>query len=80
MKHRLNEAFCVCLKNKTLRNCLFFFFSITFQNDGEFGAKTCLIDLRAATTIQLFVAIKRNFSGLFFSKQVTAKRNSPETS
>ena len=38
-----------------------------FRNIGEFGAKKYFADQRtAATTIQLFVAIKGNVCGLFF--------------
>ena len=37
-----------------------------FQNIGEFGAKNYFVDHETTSTIQLFVATKGNFSGLFF--------------
>ena len=37
-----------------------------FQNIGEFGAKRYFRYRQAANTIQLVVAIKGHFSGLFF--------------
>ena len=55
---------------KALRNCLSFssflhhFSGITGKK--LFGAKCYFTDLRTANIIQLFVAIKGNFSGLFF--------------
>ena len=45
----------------------FFFFSPPlFRNNGEFGAKKYFMDHRTGNTIQLFVAIKGHFSGIFF--------------
>ena len=64
------NLYCVCLKSITLCNCLSPSTSASlphfFQNIGEFGAKKYFTDQRAANTIQLFVAIKGDFSGLFF--------------
>ena len=61
-------SYCVCLKSITL--CLSpssSSASVTFfQEYQEFGAKKYFIDHRTANTIQLFVIIKSNFSGLFF--------------
>ena len=35
-----------------------------FWNNGEFGAKKYFTDIQTANTVQLFTAIKGNFSGL----------------
>ena len=37
-----------------------------FRNIGKFGAKEYFMDHQTANTIQLFIAIKGNFSGIFF--------------
>ena len=37
-----------------------------FLNNEEFGARKCFTGYRTANAIQLFVAIKRHFTGLFF--------------
>ena len=37
-----------------------------FRNIGKFGTKKHFTDHQSANTIQLFVAIKGTFSGLFF--------------
>ena len=58
-KVRPEKCLCVCLKSKTLCNCLSFSsFSHTFRNNGEFGSKKYFTDHRTANRIQLFVAIK----------------------
>ena len=48
-----------------------------FQNIEEFDAKIYFTNRQIALTIQLFVAVKRNFSSLFFSEHIKAKGNSP---
>ena len=62
--------YCVCLKSKTLCSCQFSLSSLfspwLFRNICEFGAKKYFADHRTANTIQLFVATKGSFSGLFF--------------
>ena len=60
---------CVCLESITPCNCLAVCFlpsSRLFENIGEFGAKKYFTEHRTANAIQLVVAIKENFSGLFF--------------
>ena len=37
-----------------------------FRNIGKFGAKEYFMDHQTANTIQLFIAIKGNFSGILF--------------
>ena len=50
-----------------------------FQNIEKFRAKKYFTDHWTANTIQLFVALKENFSGVYsFSKQVATKDNFPE--
>ena len=44
----------------------FFFYPLLFRNNGEVGAKKYSTDHQTANTVQLFVAIKGHFSGLFF--------------
>ena len=59
----------VCLKGKTFCICFFSPSSSSpglFQKIEEFGAKKKFTDHQTATTIQIFVAIKGNFSGLIF--------------
>ena len=59
-----------CLKSITRCNCLSPSVSSMpriFQSIGESGAKKYFTDHRTANTVQLFVAIKGNLSGLFFS-------------
>ena len=47
--------------------CYLFSFGVeTFRNIREFGGKKNSTDHRKTNTIQLFVAIKGTFSGLFF--------------
>ena len=43
-----------------------FIHDFLFRNTGEFGAKKYFTDHQTANTIQLFVALKWTFSGLFF--------------
>ena len=56
------------LENHNASYLPIFFFSSPplLRNNGEFGAKSFFTDFRTANTIQLFVAIKKTFSGLFF--------------
>ena len=44
----------------------FFFCPLLFRNNGELGAKKIFYGPSTAYAIQLFVAIKGHFSGLFF--------------
>ena len=61
------NIYWVCLKSKTLWICQFSpFSSCSPQLFGRFGGKKYFSDHRAATAILLVVAIKENFSGLFF--------------
>ena len=59
--------YCVCLKSKTLRNCLsssaflHHFYRNNENSNGEFGAKKYFTGRSTADTIQLFVAIKGIF-------------------
>ena len=53
-----------------------------FRNIGKFGAKKQFTDRRHANTIQLFVSIKGNFSGLFLNmsqRRAIPQVNSPVT-
>ena len=56
-----------------------FFISTAFPEYRGIQRKTNFTDHRTADTMQLFVAVKGNFSGLFFPEQVAAKVNFPET-
>ena len=63
------SAFCICLQSIALCNCLVICFLLPLRllwNIGELVAKKYFIDYRTANTIQLIVAIKGDFSGLFF--------------
>ena len=57
--------FCVCMKGKTLCDCLRFSsccdFASLIRNIGEFGAKNYFTGHRTSNTIKLFVPIKRKF-------------------
>ena len=66
--NRLFHRFIVCLKRKTFCISLFFpsSYQRVFRNIGEFGAKQYVWDHLTVNTIQLFVAIKGNFSHPFF--------------
>ena len=66
-----STLFCVCLKATTIYNCLFLLLLLILcQNLPEYwGIRTKIILYRDHWTVQIiqsFVAIKRNFSGLFF--------------
>ena len=54
------------VRHNTLELPVSFFSAERFWNIGEFWAKKHFRDYRTANTVQLFVAIKRNFSSLFF--------------
>ena len=54
-----NKALCICRFSASSSPQL-------FQNKLEFGAKKYFTGHQTANTIPLFVAIKGNFSGLFF--------------
>ena len=76
---------CVCLKSKTLCNCLpsssflHFFSGITGNSKVEFGAIKYFTDYWTAKTIQLFVAMSENFFLVYsFSEYVAAKGNSKD--
>ena len=60
-------AFASKAKRFTFYGFLHFFLSCLFLNISEFGAEKYFTDHQSLNTIQLFVAIKRNFSGPFFS-------------
>ena len=70
--------FCVCLKSKTPCICRISPSSSSrhLQNIGEFGVKKYFTGHQTINIIELFVAVKGNFSG-FFSEKST-KGNSPE--
>ena len=59
-------AFTGNVKRFAFAGFLLLFLPTFFSTIGEFGAKKYFTDHRAAYTIQLFVAIKENFSDLFF--------------
>ena len=60
----------VCFKSKTLCICRFFQSSPSssrlLPNIGEFGTKKYFTDHQTTNAIKLSVALKGNFSGLFF--------------
>ena len=62
------KSFSVCLENKTLCFCRFSCPSSPplFPNIREFGEKKNFTDHQALNAIHLFVAVKGNYSGLFF--------------
>ena len=65
VKFQTLHCYWVCLKSKTLCICQFFpSSSQLFRNIGKFWAKKYFTDHQRANKIQLFVAIKGNFSTL----------------
>ena len=64
----INKVFYICLKNTTFTIAFFssFLFTATFPEYREIRSKKKITDHQTANTIQLFVAIKENISGLFF--------------
>ena len=66
-ERRRMAVYCVCLYSISLWNCQFLFVLPNFfRNIKEFGTKRYFTDHQTANTVQLLVAIKGNFSGLFF--------------
>ena len=75
--------YCFCVKRIMLCVCLCssssYFSASLIWNIGEFGARKYFIDDQTANAIHLFVPMKRKFFGShLFSKQATAKGNSPD--
>ena len=62
----LKNLFCLYLKSQSFVIAFLLLFSTTLGNNGEFGGKKYFTGHRTANTIQVFVAIKGYFAGLFF--------------